>query len=386
MINNLKKEQCSGCHACYNACPKSCIKMVSDNEGFLYPEIDTVQCVDCGLCKKACPAYSEYKGSLKGEAYACVNNDNDIRLSSSSGGIFTLLAENILNKNGAVFGAAFDDDFNVGHICVTSTEELSALRGSKYVQSTVGDVLSKVKLFLDDGRVVLFTGTPCQISGLKTYLGTDYDNLITQDIICHGSPSPKIWRKYLNYYKKTNSEIDSVFFRDKSKGWANYSLSVRFSDGSECANVFLNDLYMRAFLSNLSLRPSCYNCKSKSVERESDITLADFWGVKSVAPDMYDDKGVSLVLVNTPKGKHIFEEIKNDMKYMKVDFDSAIKHNPSVSVSVMMPKNRKKFFDNADNMDFSKLVKRFLPDKGKALVNSIRRFTKRVLKYILKIR
>lgn len=386
MINNLKKEQCSGCHACYNICPKSCIKMYSDSEGFLYPEIDYGICIDCGLCKKVCPAYNEYKGNPKGEAYACVNKDDDIRLSSSSGGIFTLLAENILNKNGVVFGAAFDVNFNVGHICVTSCDELSALRGSKYVQSTVCDAFSKAKKILDDGRPVLFTGTPCQISGLKTYLGRDYDNLISQDIICHGSPSPKIWQKYLDYCKKGTSEVDSVCFRDKAKGWNNYSVLIRFSNGSERTNVFSKDLYMKAFLSNLSLRPSCYNCKSKSVERESDITLADFWGVKSIAPEIFDDKGTSLVLINSPKGKRIFEEIKNDIKYMNADFDSAVKYNTSVSVSAKMPKNRNKFFENADKTDFSKLVKRYLPEKGKLVVNSIKIFVKKMLNGCLRNR
>ena len=350
----------------------------------MYPEIDSALCVDCGLCKSVCPAFNEYNGNPKGDAYACVNKDDDIRLSSSSGGIFTLLAENVLNKNGVVFGAAFDKNFDVGHICITSCDELFALRGSKYVQSTVGDAFSKVKKILDEGRPVLFTGTPCQISGLKTYLRKDYDNLITQDIICHGSPSPKIWQKYLEYCKKGTCEVDSVFFRDKAKGWNNFSMLIKFSDGSERTNVFSEDLYIKAFLSNLSLRPSCYNCKSKSVERESDITLADFWGVKSVAPEIYDDKGTSLVLVNSPKGKSIFEEIKNDIKYTEVDFDRAVKYNSAVNVSVTMPKNRNKFFENADKTDFSKLVKKHMPDKGKMIIIRIKRLIKKLLKCVLK--
>ena len=296
---------CSGCHACVNICPKQCITMASDEEGFLYPVADKEKCVECGLCEKVCYAINPCKNENLPEVYACYNKDDAVRASSSSGGMFTLFAEHILNLNGVIFGAAFDENLIVRHICVDNKEDVHKLRTSKYVQSIVGDSYKKAKELLENGRVVLFTGTPCQINGLMSYLGKKYDNLYTQDIICHGVPSSKVWKKYLEYTEKLHgSKVDSTInpsFRAKTFGWLNFSVKINFENKTVHAETLKKDLFMRSYLSNALLRPSCYKCSSKGLQRISDVTLADFWGVNRVLPEMFDDKGTSLIFLNTEK-------------------------------------------------------------------------------------
>ena len=325
------KEVCSGCHACFNACPKHCITMTYDEDGFLQPNIDTSICIECGKCKAVCPVLKDYNGNPKGKAFACINNNDNIRIQSSSGGVFTLIAEYVLDNGGVVFGAAFDDELNVKHIEVSTKKELNLLRGSKYLQSEIGDSFIRVKEYLENGKLVLFTGTPCQISGLKAYLNKAYDNLIMQDLICHGVPSPKVWQIYLRYQsKKHKSQVDREsipVFRKKDEGWQRYSVSLSFINGAEYCSTFDRDLFMNAFLSNICLRLSCYNCHSKSLNRESDITLADFWGVDNVIPELFDDIGTSLVLVNSKKGMKIFEYISQYMKCRETDIDVAVSYN-----------------------------------------------------------
>lgn len=356
-ITDLK--DCSGCHACFLVCPKKCIQMEANAEGFLYPFIDTGKCVNCGLCEKVCPVLKIVDKKEKiVSAYACYNLNEDIRLRSSSGGIFTLIAEKILDIDGAVYGAVFDEKFNVKHICVETKEELSALRGSKYVQSTIGDTYVKAKDMLDDGRVVLFTGTPCQIDGLLSFLGKKYDNLYTQDLICHGVPSPAVWRKYVEFREnKAASVAKKAFFRHKEKGWKSYSVQFEFDNRTEYKQIFSQDLFMKGFLNNLYLRQSCYNCRSKSLSRNSDITLADFWGIENIFPDMLDDKGTSLVLVNSDKGKTLIENISDNIKLKEVDINKAVKSNPSAYQSACLNKNRKKFFNVIRFKDFEETVK-----------------------------
>ena len=359
-ITQLKS--CSGCHACYNACPVGCISMEYDAEGFLYPKIDKEKCINCGKCEKVCPVINEYKDGKKGTAYACINKDESVREKSSSGGVFTLIAEYVLDNGGVVFGTAFDDKFNVVHIKVDNKEGLDKLRGSKYVQSSIGTTFKQAKDCLEEGRLVLFTATPCQISGLKAYLGRDYDNLITQDIICHGVPSPKVWQKYIAFREKSaGAKTRRMFFRHKKYGWKTYSVLFEFTNNTEYVKILHDDFYMKGFLANLYLRPSCYDCKSKSVFRQSDITLADFWGIKNVLPDMDDDKGTSLVLVNSSKGEQIFEKISEKMNYEMVDIDEALRYNSSAYKSVDMPKKRSVFMENLDKYEFDVLIKKCIP-------------------------
>jgi len=360
MIEITDKTKCCGCYACYNICPKNAIIMKEDEKGFKYPIIDKEKCVNCGLCDKVCPIIQNKKNENEPKAYACYNKNEEIRKQSSSGGIFTLLAEEILNRNGIIFGAAFDNKFLIKHISVETIEELEKLRGSKYAQSQIGETYKKAKIELEKGRHVLFTGTPCQIEGLKTYLGKEYENLYTQDIICHGVPSPKVLDLYMKELNnKHDSKIVECSHRSKIKGWKNFCIYVKFQNKETYVKTHHEDLYMKAFLKNTILRDSCYKCSFKKLNRISDITLGDFWGVQNIMPEFDDDKGLSLVVVNSKKGQELFEKINKKIVLQNVNLNEAIKYNECMIKSVNIDKNREKFFDNINKMDFDKLVKKY---------------------------
>ena len=382
MLEFLDEKKCSGCYACVSKCPKSCIEMICDSEGFWYPHINKDICVSCGLCKEVCPVLNAVssKDSDPLQCYAAYNDDKKTKENSSSGGIFSLLAERILNGGGVVFGAAFADDFkSVEHIAIQNIEELPLLRGSKYLQSRIGDAYAQAKLFLDSGRKVLFSGTPCQIGGLYAYLGKDYDNLITQDIICHGVPSPLVWEKYVEYREgKASSKTQSAFFRYKKYGWKMYSVKFVFENRTEHIHPLSDDLYMRGFLADLYLRPSCYNCSFKARKHLSDITLADFWGIEKIDSSMYDPKGTSLVIVNTDKGESLFNQMSGLTKKSE-DLDTAIRYNPALIKSANTNKNRKTFFDNFGKINFDKLINKCIKISFK---NKIKRVVKKLLSII----
>lgn len=372
------KSKCCGCHACYNVCPKNAITMIEDEKGFEYPIIDKEKCIECGLCRKVCPVLNSAKVENEPIAYSAYNKDEKIRKESSSGGVFTLLAEEILNRNGVVFGASFDEEFNVHHTYIEDKEELKKFRGSKYVQSSIGNTYRKAKEFLENDRYVLFTGTPCQIEGLKSFLRKEYDKLYTQDIICHGVPSNKIWDKYKQYRKEVDKGApQKINFRNKDDGWKEYNINFKY-ENTEYKNNHNKDLYIKAFLQDIVLRDSCYNCSFKKKNRISDITLADFWGIEKVLPEMDDNKGTSLVIVNSKKGKELIEKVKDKMIYKEVNFDDAIQYNPSMTKSVEMNKNREKFFENLDNIEFSKLVKKYTSHNiiSKRIIKKIKRIIK----------
>lgn len=364
MIQIVDKSQCCGCTACVSVCPKQCIAMQEDEEGFLYPVVDTSLCIDCNLCQKVCPELHPMNTRTPLHVYAAKHKDEQIRLASSSGGIFTLLAEKVIDEGGVVFGARFNASWEVVHDYTETKEGLTAFRGSKYVQSWLGNCFSKVKSFLSEGRKVMFTGTPCQIAGLKQYLRKEYDNLLTVDVVCHGVPSPKVWRMYLDEVackgkKNTvlphsihgrDALIKGISFRDKCLGWKKYSFALTLSeataDGEKntvlLSSVFTENLYMNVFLSNLSLRLSCYACPAKAGKSGSDITIADFWGIEDVLPDFEDDKGISLVLSYSEKGGRWLAGL--DCECIEVDYRSAQRMNPSISSSVSKPINRAFFF------------------------------------------
>ena len=361
MDNIVEINKCTGCHACYNACPQNAITMVEDDKaGFKYYKIDQSKCVDCGLCKKVCPVLNSGTYECEHIAYACYNKNEEERANSSSGGVFILLAKKVIEQGGVVFGACFDDEFNVIHSYADSLENLTKFMTSKYVQSTIGDTYKQAKDFLNNGRSVYYSGTPCQIEGLLSFLGKEYDNLITQDIICHGVPSPKAWEEYKKYRFERDSEKPvQVNFRQKDDGWNLYSLLLRYNK-SEYKTNHNEDLFMQAFLRNACLRDSCYNCSFKKYYRKSDVTLADFWGIKSVCSEMdSDNKGTSLVIVNSDKGKKIFSSIKDLMICKEVNLDEAIKYNPSYTESAQMPPKREEFFDNLSKIPFDELVKKY---------------------------
>jgi len=360
MIEIKEKRDCCGCNACYNTCPKNAIKMKVDEKGFRYPVIDKEKCIQCDLCSKVCPISINKKIENNPIAYACYCKDEKIRINSSSGGMFTLIASQIISECGLVYGASFDEKFNIKHIKVDKIDDLQKLRGSKYVQSDIGNTFKEVKKYLDENRKVLFTGTPCQIEGLKCFLQKDYENLYLQDIICHGVPSPKVWNKYKEYRKnKDKEEPKKINFRNKKDGWSRYCLLFDYKS-REYKNTPSKDLYLQMFLQDLSLRDSCYDCKFKKFNRLSDITLADFWGIDNILPEMNDNKGTSLLIINSTKGQKLFDKIKEETIFKEVNLKEAIKYNPSMIHSVKYNAKRDSFFEELDNTSFDKIAKKYL--------------------------
>ncbi|WP_123054650.1 Coenzyme F420 hydrogenase/dehydrogenase, beta subunit C-terminal domain [Clostridium sp. JN-1] len=364
MISISDKQNCCGCKACYNACPKHCIKMVLDTEGFWYPNVDRDKCIDCGLCEKVCPEINIYKNSNSNDRVECLaawNNDKEVRRKSSSGGIFTSIAECILSNGGIVFGAGYDDNLKVIHKEANTIQELNNLRGSKYVQSDIKEVYKKAKQYLNNGKKVLFTGTPCQIAGLYNFLQKEYNELYTCDLVCHGVPSPKVFEEYKKYMeRKHNSSIENIDFRHKRYGWKLYSVSLLFNNGTEYIKNLSEDVYMQGFLRNYYLRPSCYKCTYAKLPRVSDITLADFWGISYKYPELDDDKGTSLLLINTNKGKKIIDSCGDNIFKQVCDLEYAILNNPCIIKSGKAPKLRKSFFKDFNTKDFDYVIKKYM--------------------------
>lgn len=383
MIQIVDKQNCCGCYACYNICPPKCIHMQADVDGFWYPVVEIDECTECGLCEQICPILKEKSAdNYQPLAYACINNNEAIRLESSSGGLFSLIAEQVIEDGGVVFGASFNKELEVEHSFVETKEELGKLRGSKYVQSRIGETYKKAKEILDLGRKVLFTGTPCQIGGLKSYLGKSYSNLLCVDIVCHGVPSPLVWKKYVDYrQEKAGSAVQRISFRRKDDGWKRFSVSFLFKNNTEYRETMDKDLFMRAFLKDVCLRPSCYACGFKTIHRQSDITLADFWGIQNILPDMDDDKGTSLIFVNSKAGQAIIEQIVDKMQYKEVDIVEAVRYNPAAIKSAVANPHREKFFEELDKLTFDELVKKYCTDK---LSVRVKRKTKLVASAILK--
>ncbi|MBQ2126683.1 MAG: Coenzyme F420 hydrogenase/dehydrogenase, beta subunit C-terminal domain [Bacteroidaceae bacterium] len=346
MIEIVDKKACCGCGACAQRCPQQCITMQSDKEGFAYPVVDTAQCTGCGLCERVCPVINQQPARQPIATYAATNSNQAIRETSSSGGIFTLLAQQTINNGGVVFGATFNSKWEVEHTFVESTNDISKLRGSKYVQSRIGDSYRIAEKFLKEGRKVLFSGTPCQIAGLKRFLRKEYDNLTTVDIVCHGSPSPWVWQEYLNETCTANgiADITDIQFRNKAEGWKNYSFVIKYTNsksvGQEFRETMGKNLFMKCFLSDLCLRPSCYRCPARSGKSGSDITLADLWGAQHICPQIDDNLGLSLVMVrrecNLPQ-----------CNKTAIPYSEALKYNPSIERDAREPKRRRKFFAKA---------------------------------------
>lgn len=380
MISFLNKEDCCGCGSCAAVCPCNAITMNSDSEGFLYPVTDKSECVRCNKCVQSCPAInSSEKHAEKPSGYWAINSDEKMRAESSSGGVFTVISEKIINNGGIVFGAAMADDCrSVRHISVDNIDDLYKLRGSKYVQSNIADSYNRAKEFLDNGKEVLFSGTPCQIEGLLKFLGKDYKKLTCIDLICHGVPSPEVWDKYIGYVeKKAKSRVENVSFRSKLSGWRRFSVLISFENKTEFVNSRIDDLFMKAFLGDICLRPSCYSCKFKKLNRRSDITMADFWAVERIHPEIDDDKGVSLIIVHSVKGESLLRTVKNGLKSGETDLDSALRYNSSMLNSVKPHKNRKLFFEKLDKIDFPELVNKYatlsLYKKIRSKLGSIKR-------------
>lgn len=368
MIQIEEKKNCCGCNACVQVCPRQCIAMQEDNEGFLYPHVDEEICINCHLCEKVCPALNQSKPREPLKVYAAINKDEKIRMESSSGGIFTALAERIIDEGGVVFGACFDNKWDVVHDYVETKEELRRFRGSKYVQSRIEDNYRKVESFLKAGRKVLFTGTPCQIAGLKLLLGKSYDNLLAVDFVCHGVPSPGVWRRYLKEeiarqcdrkntvlprpIHEKDVRVDNISFRNKTLGWKKYSFALDLSttngSGEKFSFALVSPLtkneYLRGFINNIYLRPICYNCPFKKVRSESDITLGDFWNISSYCSQLDDNRGISLLLSNSEKGTCSVENIYDYTNLYDIsNYDT--NRNFALMNSVILTDKRSQFYD-----------------------------------------
>lgn len=382
MINISKKSECCGCHACVNVCPKNCIEMNVDYEGFWYPIVDKDKCVECNLCEKVCPVINtQSENKFNTIAYACKNKNKEVRLNSSSGGVFSSLCEYVISNNGIVFGAAFNENFEVEHMEATILKECIKFRGSKYVQSKIGESYKKSKRYLDEGKLVLFSGTQCQIKGLNLFLKKQYDNLITVDVICHGVPSPLVFEKYKNNLEqKYKSKTKSIRFRDKSKGWKEFSYITNFANCKIYSQTLKEDIFMRGFLSDLYLRPSCYECKAKNFVNNSDISLADYWGVENKHKEFDDNKGVSLILINSEKGRAIFNNISMNLDIIKTDLEYAILNNPCIVKPVNYNKRRNNFFKKINSTQLETNIQKNLK------VNTLKKIIAKVRNVLSKLK
>lgn len=355
---------CTGCSACADTCPKSAITMMPDQEGFLRPVIDGDACVDCGLCQRSCPIlHPPACLDREPQLWAVINKNDHDRSVAASGGVFILLAQEVLKKGGVVFGAAFQSDFSVAHEAAETKEKVLRFCGPKYAQSRIGSTFRQAKDYLDQGRPVLFSGTPCQIMGLRTFLKQDYPHLLTADIICHGVPSPGVWKKYIEERarKDAGSPPEWVTFRSKVNGWSKYEMVFRYREG-EYRVRHGEDPFMRGFLRELYLRPSCYQCAAKGSRRPSDFTLGDLWGCSSLCPDLFDDKGTSLVMIHSDKGQVLWEDLSEQILAEPVT-DDAFRYNPAAVRSVEPHPDRALFFHRfADCGDLSALILELTPD------------------------
>lgn len=336
MIDIWNKSECCGCTACMAVCPVQCIVMRRDREeGFDYPVANPDICIGCGKCETVCPVINP-RGSCR-PLKAFASRSGRFVQSSSSGGLFPELAETIVNDGGVVYGAAFDADYKVEHREVSRIEDIKALQGSKYVQSELYSTFEDVRFALDEGKKVLFSGTPCQVAGLKNYLGNDHERLLTVDFACHGVPGPGLWEMYIDNLRKRYGQITELSFRDKSRSWCHYDFKV-----NDMAVPYMKDPYMSLFVQDMTLRPSCYSCPAREGRSGSDITLGDLWNVAAVAPDMNDDKGVSLVCANSEKGKKALDSIGLELK--EVDYDAARLNNGGFVAISAIPEKRSEFF------------------------------------------
>ena len=353
MIKIIDKYKCCGCNACVQKCPKQCITMQDDEQGFSYPLVDDENCIDCHICEKVCPCLNQLEPKQPYACYAAINRDDNIRKKSSSGGIFAAIAEKIIADGGVVFGACFDEHWQVVHACAVSYEGLYAFQGSKYVQSKIGDTLKQAEVFLKKGRKVLFSGTPCQISGLKHYLRKEYDNLFTVEVVCHGVPSPKVWLKYLESLQLTN--IGSISHKDKTTGWRDYSFTIKDRDGNTLFTENAGEnKYLIAFGRNLTLRPSCFSCPSKAGRSRADISLADYWGIEKIQPQIDDNKGVSFVCVYTDKGDSFIKKL--NLLLMDADYKLSVAYNPCIYRNTIEPADRQSFWENYKQQGINALL------------------------------
>lgn len=351
------KENCCGCFSCYATCPVHAITMKSDREGFLYPIIASEKCIGCLKCVSACAFKTEHHASVKSKkpiAYAVKHTDEKVREASRSGGVFTTISDDVLSKDGVVYGCVLSEQFEAIHIRAEIQDDRNRMRGSKYVQSNLGNIYHQVIEDLKFGKQVMFTGTSCQVAALKKFLKKDYDNLLCVDIACMGVPSPAVWKDNLLWLEGKYGKIQTVDFRNKKDfGWRSHVETYVMESGK----VINSKVFPTLFSKHLILRPSCHQCPYKDIMHPGDITLADFWGIEKSIPEFDDNKGVSLVLVNTDKGNEFFSQVKRTLNIKKTSIEDAMQR--SFVSSCQIPKERKQFWIDYQKYSFEKIATRW---------------------------
>ena len=393
MINISRKEECCGCNVCGDACPKEAISFVTDNEGFWYPIIDEKKCINCGKCDGVCPVQNTpklYNHNEKPECYAAEHKSMEVIFASTTGGMFSALAEIMYKKNGYVGGAIHNEDFSASEYISNNKDDLKKLRRSKDLQSNSEGFYNKIKDLVQAGKHVLICGVPCQIAAIRSLLGKEYDNLILVDLICLGVNSPKVWLKYIDYIEKNNgSKIVLTENKSKEYGWRSLTQKFVFENGKEAFDTRKTSLFTKGFIeSHLYCRPSCYECRFKGFPRIGDITIGDFWGIAQKDKSYDKDMGTSVVLVNSEKGLNYFEEVKKRITYKKVPLEWALEGNPALVQSLSkVSDQRKQFFSDLDVLPFDEVIQKYSVKKQKGLKDRVKDtyHTLKFIKYIIDV-